>query len=251
MERFASRINQEVSFVELSFDGTFTLDGAIQLHGEDDQIMWQKERMINLVVESLPDRYDKIAWVDGDIHFHDPDWFVKAEETLEDCDVVHLWSECRWLDKFENPKYILNSFMTQRGGHPGFAWAMQRRCFPLVDRCIVGGGDSAMSRAWRNPLFFHEGNNMPWRQYIYEEMERLGSYTIDYLDGVIDHFWHGPLGKRRYGKRVKDMSSLGYNPYRDIELAENGLWRWSKYANPGLKKYLYNYLKQRAAKTVL
>lgn len=59
---------------ELSFDGNFVIEDSIRFSGTASNVMWQKERLLNLVVERLPDKYDKIAWIDADLMFCNDDW---------------------------------------------------------------------------------------------------------------------------------------------------------------------------------
>ncbi len=54
---FRSRLNVPLFTVELAFDGQFELtssdaDHLIQLSGGD--IMWQKERLLNIALEAVP-----------------------------------------------------------------------------------------------------------------------------------------------------------------------------------------------------
>ena len=36
-------------------------------------VLWHKERLINLGLARLPDRCDKVAWLDGDLLFEEGD----------------------------------------------------------------------------------------------------------------------------------------------------------------------------------
>jgi hypothetical protein len=50
-------------------------------------IMWQKARLLNLAIATLPGARTKIAWLDGDLLFVDPSWFERRAAALEDVPV--------------------------------------------------------------------------------------------------------------------------------------------------------------------
>src|SRR6516165_312417 len=82
--------------VEHSFDGTFQLqprdaDVLVQLAGGD--VMWQKERLLNVALKSVPGDCDRIAWVDCDVVFDSDDWAERASRALDDLVLVHLFQE--------------------------------------------------------------------------------------------------------------------------------------------------------------
>src|SRR5262245_59404245 len=83
---FRRRLAVPLVTVELSFDGTFQLcpddaDILVQLQGGD--VMWQKERLLNIALKWLPDRCEKVAWLDCDVVFESDDWVKEAERALD------------------------------------------------------------------------------------------------------------------------------------------------------------------------
>jgi hypothetical protein len=72
---------------EASFDGTFISDGPVRIEATEANILWQKERLLNLVVEALPAKYDRVAWLDADVVFRRPDWYEVASKLLDECAV--------------------------------------------------------------------------------------------------------------------------------------------------------------------
>src|SRR5262249_51369750 len=82
--------------VELSFDGRFELapedaEILVQLQGGD--VLWQKERLLNLALGKLPETCDKIAWLDCDLIFEREDWVEAARRALDRFPLVHLFEE--------------------------------------------------------------------------------------------------------------------------------------------------------------
>src|SRR5215813_11905127 len=82
--------------VELAFSGSFELqrgdaDILVQLRGGD--VLWQKERLLNLALKSLPDCCDKVAWLDCDVVFESDDWAARASQALDHVELLHLFHE--------------------------------------------------------------------------------------------------------------------------------------------------------------
>ena len=77
--------------VELAFNGRTQLkrddaDVVISLTGGD--VMWQKERLLNLALAHLPDACRYVAWLDSDVILRREDWPLAT---------------CRLLDEFPVP----------------------------------------------------------------------------------------------------------------------------------------------------
>ena len=72
--------------VELAYRDGFDLpadaaDILIRLRSGD--VLWQKERLLNLALAALPDRCDAVAWLDCDVVFEDDDWAARAAQALQ------------------------------------------------------------------------------------------------------------------------------------------------------------------------
>src|SRR5262249_8937595 len=86
--------------VELAFNGAFQLhsgdaDILVQLRGGD--LLWPKERLLNLALKSLPGSCDKVAWLDCDVVFESDDWATRACQALDHVELLHLFHECQHL----------------------------------------------------------------------------------------------------------------------------------------------------------
>ena len=71
--------------VEISFDGHFELerddaDVLVQVCG--DSILWQKERLLNIGVKSVPGTCDNIAWLDCDVIFASDEWMERTSRLV-------------------------------------------------------------------------------------------------------------------------------------------------------------------------
>ena len=80
--------------VELSHEARFELvegdaEILVQLSGAD--VMWQKERLLNIAISHLPPECDFFAWLDCDVIFSREDWVSAAVHELNRTDICHLY----------------------------------------------------------------------------------------------------------------------------------------------------------------
>src|SRR4051794_19189777 len=92
---FRSRLTTPLLTIELSFDGQFQLktayaDHLFQLSGGD--VMWQKERLLNIALAALPDGVEDVAWIDCDVVFESTDWPQQAKNALKSDNIIQLFS---------------------------------------------------------------------------------------------------------------------------------------------------------------
>lgn len=102
---FRRHLNVPLLVVELTRDGEFELgpddaDIVLQLTGEDR--IWQKERLLNIGAEHLPDHVDYVAWVDCDVVFDDPNWSFKAIDALD--------ADARLIQLFQTLSHVRSSW---------------------------------------------------------------------------------------------------------------------------------------------
>lgn len=62
-------------------------------------VMWQKERLLNIALENLPDNCTKVCWIDCDIIFQDSDWVKKTSDKLDEVPIVQPYSVVSLLPK--------------------------------------------------------------------------------------------------------------------------------------------------------
>lgn len=75
-EIFRRHLGLPLLTVELAFDGHAELtsaDADLYLRLEDGDVMWQKERLLNVGVAALPGHVKHVAWLDGDLVFERAD----------------------------------------------------------------------------------------------------------------------------------------------------------------------------------
>ncbi len=225
------------------------------IHVRSRSIMWQKERLLNIAIKYVPQRYSKIAWVDADVLFENCDWVRRASSLLESYAVVQLFEEATRLpsdplrdaslgDRYRSfacvylsfPNVLLKGTYPEHG-HTGFAWAARREfldTYGLYDGCIAGSGDHVMAHAfcgdWESPCVIRTFGTGPMLEHFKEWCERMYSGVrarVGVVTGRVLHLWHGDLRNRGYAERNTDMITMGFNPYTDVTLNETGCWEWA------------------------
>lgn len=200
------------------------------VHG--NSIMFHKERLCRILEQKVPPIYKKLLFCDGDIIFKDPNWYYSLSKALDKYDIVHPFREGIWMDLTYTQQIIRrkSSFLSKSKiwdplYHPGFAWGFKREWYKKVgffDYAITGSGDTLSCAAWMNKDFTPNSGSIP-KQAIeqkYKEYKSLVSkYSpkMTYLDGEVEHLWHGSRKNRKYAERhtilnsVKNIDSILYN----------------------------------------
>jgi len=145
----------------------------VQVRGGD--LMWQKERLLNIGVASVPAEVEFVAWLDCDIVFCRTGWPEAAVRALKEHRAVQLFSDVRFLTQGQSRELVgsadapsrlarshargsavkpssasliaragAGAFAGPHDGSPGMAWAARRSTIVrsgLFDRAIVGSGD--------------------------------------------------------------------------------------------------------------
>lgn len=237
--RFRDHLKHPLTTVELSFNDHFEIPDSIQIKGTyEKNCMWQKERLINIAIERST--ADKVAWVDADLIFNNPNWIDQANEKLDSVNIVQLFAYHEMLGKDGKPDDFAPGYVYHQGtnlkvphARPGGAWAARREVFPdgLPDDHILGSADAllvyAMYGIWNGYLL---GKMSPgWRRDFLlrglGDNQRIAG-KIDYVDGIVRHLYHGHRANRQYVERMSILTDNHYNPSDDIEIDNNGLWSW-------------------------
>lgn len=132
-------------------------------------ILWQKERLLNLVIQKLPPQAHKVAWLDNDVLFSNPGWAVQTAHLLDNFPVVqpfeqlvHIYPNGVETEEELSPPSQSFAYMHQydsnlvfgdryfRHGHTGLAWAARRELLErhgLYDGCLSPNADHLMAHA--------------------------------------------------------------------------------------------------------
>ena len=106
---FRRQLSAPLLTVEWNPGGNFQLaegdaDILLQIGGGD--LMWQKERLLNLAVSALPDHVKYVAWIDCDVLFENPSWADEAAESLSGNRVIQLFNEIGFPDARESARLV-------------------------------------------------------------------------------------------------------------------------------------------------
>jgi hypothetical protein len=238
-----------------------------------NSILWQKERLLNLAIERLPDTIQKVAWLDCDILFSNPRWAVETSQLLETRSVVQPFMRVFRLpqgtqvyhgnaESWRSFAYVyhLNPNLVGIGnfhqhGHTGLVWAGRRDWlsrYGLYDALISGSADHMMAHAMcgdfssacvdrimggETPVRSHFTE---WGKAMYEAIQG----PIGYVNGAVLHLWHGDTENRKYITRHDELMKCQFDPTRDIRLGESGTWEWTG-DQPQLRDWAIAYFEER------
>lgn len=258
--KFSEKIKEKADLfpIELSFDGNFFIEdeNVIRIKGKKENILWQKERLLNIALEKLPKEYTNVAWIDCDILFDNENWVEEVNEKLKKYKILQLFDRAKRLDRYNNidqnsisivkRSIDKNNINPINGGVPGFAWAIRREVIEKIkflDTQIIGGGDFLMYLSSINHIdnFLTETMNSKWviayKKWAYKALKEV-NYSINNISGNITHLYHGSMPNRNYQNRYKILNENNYDPKKDLTLSKNKLWKLNnKSIIKGMNKY--------------
>lgn len=227
-------------------------------------LMFQKERALNLLLNDLPDDYDEVIWMDCDLFFFEDSWPSRVSEALRDYQVIQPYTYSVALPRaeFYNPDEFQTIFYNCYGsgrikrsyayyhnhrhqfsnfhhGHVGYVWAARRDFLErhkFYDPIISGAGDLFMLMAF--------SGNFGWLDYPLEIRNYPAKATLHFLDwgfpvyeetkgrigytsDLVLHVWHGEIEKRNYLEASRYLQTYQFDPEADLAVADNGVWRWN------------------------
>lgn len=249
-------ITVEVAWEGRPFQVTFPHNKHhIQLRTE--HFIWHKERAINIGVDYVKANYPKakkVAWIDADITFSNPNWVQDALFALDHYDVIQLFSqginlnpnnEMMWKADSVFFNYVKKHGFHQKppkqtkyisGGHPGLAWAATIKALDnvggLLDICSAGSADTHMANSLMGDwsLYTSEHYSEGYKKALQEWGDKCNKYirkNIGYINGIALHHWHGKSADRGYEKRLDILAFHQYDPATDIVIDNNGLYKWA------------------------
>lgn len=236
-------------------------------------VMWQKERLLDLGAAWLPAHCTKVAWLDADVLFEREDWAIETSRLLGTALVVQPFAEvvrlsrgeiapCVGDDTFDgfaavyrNRPEDLALGKFERHGHTGFAWAARRDVVArhgLYDACIAGSGDHLMAHAfaadWESRCVArilgrggqHLAHFRRWSRKLHADV----CGQLAYAPGRIFSLWHGTIENRRYVQRNRELFEMAFDPKEDIRISETGCWEWAS-EKPELHAWARRYFVER------
>jgi hypothetical protein len=278
---FHKHLNVPLLTVELAYGSEFELSEAdadimVRLRGSD--VLWQKERLLNLALGHLPDTCCKLALIDCDVIFERQDCGERLSELLDRFMLVQMFGQAHYMGRDWLPGHgamtpehmrpsaasvIASGVPASRcldysrsidtSVAPGFAWAARREVFErsgIYDSCVVGGAVTVLASAaygcFDHAMGLHRMNDVQKQHYMAwaQPFHALVRNETSFLDGKMFHLWHGEFANRRYRERHQEFSRFHFNPLEDVALDDNGCWRWNT-NKPMLHAYVRDYLASR------
>jgi hypothetical protein len=280
---FRSRLRVPLLAVELSFSGGFELRSTdaeilIQIFGGD--VMWQKERLLNIALAALPHECDIVAWLDCDVIFASDNWPERARHALKSSAIVQLYSErCNLragavADAPESSsiemvvpgsayKFVTGTLQPEDLSAPGslllgrctngLAWGSSRRMMEahgFYDARIVGSGDKSIAcAAIGKPEYAEHAGllNARQREHYRAWADPFFADTggqVGYVEGRVFHLWHGDSRDRQYEQRHLNLMQFEFDPFIDIALDSTCVWRWNS-CKPELHEFMRRYFNSR------
>jgi hypothetical protein len=271
--------------VEVSLTGNFTTEGNenwLHIKGNEHNILFQKECLLNLAEKMVPDKYTKIAWFDHDVFLDNDTWYDETSFALDRNQIVQVFENAYWTTEVgtiakEVP--AMCKYPPKEGtwtGHPGFGIAANRTMWDpeiggLYPYCPLGHGDTVfLYDAFECPLNEHTkiGVGLPncpdfapyhkWRNNIIDfaagkpigSGEGKGSSKlISYVEGNCFHEWHGDIFNRSYVDRAFLMT--WYNPANQIFINEKGILELQNVPDTWLKMIQKYFFDRREDGTIL
>ncbi|MFH1358798.1 MAG: hypothetical protein ABIH37_02840 [archaeon] len=255
--------------VELAFgDEDYELSEfpeVIQLRTEKENIMWQKERLLNIgIIKLIDEGYEKIAWLDADIIFEDDKWVEDLSEELDRYLICQVFSEVfiESLSGGENhpgsvKNYYDNGTLIINHTKPGGGWAARAevlRRVLLFDLAIIAGENDVLmffGCFYNNPKLFSNFNKSntfkvfyPSFLSHYKHWAKIWGSLINCKVGFIDHkvrvLYHGEKENRKYNLISKLYKKYDFKPSSDLKLSSNLSFEWAS-NKPNFHEEVRNY----------
>ena len=243
-------------------------------------LAWNKECLINIGIHrGLPPDAQYIAWIDADIEHRNRNWASDTVHALQQYRVVQTWSEALDLGPRGEPMQIkgfhvqtsfakvwreLGDFQPWRGPdgaygssmaypHPGYSWAIRRHvlenCGGLIEVSGLGAGDHQMAMGFVGKIknAIHGETPQTYQHAVRAWAERAHTYVqgdLGYVNGTVEHWFHGEKDKRKYHERWQTLIEHGFCPIADIRRNLDGVIELAG-NKPAMARAFDRYFRQR------
>lgn len=265
--------------VEHSLTDQFDLgpqDAELLIQLSSPDVLWQKERLLNVAFANLPRNATVVLWLDCDVVFTtsvaEPVTDLLRQYAVVQCysQLLDLppWDRLSDAGAFGNRKAFATvlddcsgELCTSRHHEklldtcPGGAWAASREFvdrFGVYDAFILGGGDRAFASACSGHLRHAEtiamlsGSRAAHYCTWAAGVKVATGGKVGVVPGTLLHLWHGDLVRRGYKVRHELLNRLGFDPEFHIEIGPSGAWQWAKDTPSSIQESVHQYFLRRA-----
>jgi len=226
--------------LELNQNTSINKNKNISIKNNSINCIWQQYRLINILIEKLPEKYNSVAWIDCDIVFEDENWVEKTEKSLEKYLFVQTFEKAHFLNEENEIIETRNSCgsLYCKTGHPfsktswsGFAWAANLdfiKKWKIYDYWMWSSDLSLVIAL----LGLFEDNflkiiNSKMKEHYLKwaiPFNKEAKKSFGFVETEIKHLWHGDVKKRRAKERLKILKD--FDPENDIKINENKCFEW-------------------------
>jgi hypothetical protein len=253
-------------------------DADIMMRFGHGDIMWQKERLLNIGIDNLPTDTDIVVILDCDVVFSSKKIVNALKYELQNNMAVQCFSvvghinpyviDCNNQDFFELDFENTDLFLERpvpgciysyqiagnlHGGCSGYAWAFRYdtiKNIKLYESNIIGGGDRILACALIGlpaspPTVAGINENV-----YYNYLDKVKSYGINrdnvsYIDLPIYDLFHGIHDNRGYEKRHNILKDAQFDAEIDL-VDKNGLpFTFADHVEDNLKYKIIDYFYSR------
>ncbi|MEY4701668.1 MAG: hypothetical protein RL326_1855 [Pseudomonadota bacterium] len=251
VEREYRRFMREVEWwegecfsAELAFPGQEwpSPSAFIQLRAGENQMLWQRERLLNLIVERLPSSYDTIAVIDPTILLLNGSALAKAELLLATANVVELCRDVHSVDERGEVVATYRKDVRSEGESDELACAQprgtltvgflaRRGVFPLYDRCVYGFGQALTGAAWRgtelSSVVVSPHERAHYKTWATQAFSRVRG-RVTSIEGACITSCSAAGESTLLERRENGNPKLEFDPSRHIGIDEHGLLVWQE-----------------------
>jgi hypothetical protein len=239
-----------------------TADAEILVQRQCEDVLWQKERLLNLALEALPPECERVAILDGDVVFTNADWIERVHAALDEVPLCQAFRSAHHLPRgYTGSKPTVSAgvkghslaallaegtliedlfgrglTLWEQGCAPGLAWAAHRSLLEkhgFYEGGVVGGADVAMAFASQGkfaPAYevFRMNSRMSahyraWAEPFYADIRG----RVSFADNTLLHLWHGDMARRFYIERHLGLVPFEFDPATDLEVTDSGCLGWA------------------------
>ena len=207
----------------------FFIEDSIKFRGDTNNLVWQKERLLNLLIENLPSNTDIIVWVDCDIIFNNNNLHKDIDKTLNTYPVAQCFEnvfENSNNSTHNNVSFAKDYLSPDKQDWPaiGFSWAIRKSVIDdgLFDYDVLGNNDALQLIAWLGWWDHQQVLVLPpkmRRKYLLWAKKNNENVNgqIGCIRGGIEHLYHGNTANRQYWAKNQILQNHDYDPDQDIK----------------------------------